>query len=72
MGPAVVDLSLSIGFGTVGACVSLIGEIYNNYINRSRRFVYSSLLCEFTDTCEDFNDFENRDGLTVCFNTSFE
>jgi len=42
-----------------------VGEIYNNYINRTRRFVYNGLLCEFTDTCEDFNDSENRDGLTV-------
>lgn len=48
----------------IGACV---GEIYNNYINRTRRplCLQRRLLCEFTDTCEDFNDSENRDGLTV-------
>lgn len=55
---------LSVLTPYIGAHV--VGEIYNNnYINRTRRFVYSGLLCEFTDTCEDFNDSENLDGLTV-------
>jgi len=51
----------------IQTCV--IGEINDNYyyiiIRTRRRFVYSGPLCEFTDICEDFNDSENRNELTV-------